>query len=136
MLVNSTFINIWVVVVYNDREKRVMKSLYLLPSSVITTTLVAGPIPSGLNTWMEMRYCVYTSNSCISWFCNKREGIRWKIWWWWWIMKSNMNKLKDDDIMKVTFFHCCCCCFRSQFPHRYGFYFTNCHAFLAFPLLF
>ena len=40
----------------------------LPPSSVMTTTVVAGPSPSGLNTCTETRYCVKICSRWIVYF--------------------------------------------------------------------
>lgn len=38
---------------------------YLPPSSVITATVVAGPIPAGLKTWSDTKYCEKAFNPRI-----------------------------------------------------------------------
>lgn len=50
-----------------------IKKKHLPPSSVITSTVVAGPGPSGLNTCNDTRYCVYVSRPWISWLYTKRK---------------------------------------------------------------
>lgn len=64
-------------VVDATRKGKMVLVIILPPSSVITRTVVGGPSPSGLNTCIETRYCVYVSRSWISWLCertSKKEG--------------------------------------------------------------
>ena len=51
------------------------------PSSVMTTTMVSGPAPSGLKTRRETRYCVNTDSSSRVWLWWKSEDLRiWLRW--------------------------------------------------------
>lgn len=63
---------------YNKSKIRTKKEnarvIILPPSSVITRTVVGGPNPSGLNTCIETKYCVYVSRSCISWLCGREKA--------------------------------------------------------------
>lgn len=49
---------------------------HLPPSSVITSMVVSGPSPSGLNTCTVTLYCVYVCRFCISWLCGQKKKMQ------------------------------------------------------------
>ena len=47
------------------------------PSSVMTTTMVSGPSPSGLKTRRDTRYCVYVFSPVRVYSCNGKKRDTW-----------------------------------------------------------
>lgn len=64
---------------FRSTRNKMRKKKHSPPSSVITSTVVAGPGPSGLNTCNDTRYWVYVSKRWISWLCkllwNKKKPL-------------------------------------------------------------